>query len=819
MNKAFFAHCKVDDSNFDGQPLSDHLLNVGKIAYENASKGNLAKTGYLIGLLHDLGKYRDLFQNYLLSAVGIIKKEEDGYINPTAYKGKINHSFAGGQYLWNEAINKNPKLKAIIKILSLCIISHHSGLKDCIDPEGKDIFLNAMDNEKTDYEICSQNFNNELRKNFELNYEHAIRELNGILNRINLRNKEKDIQSNKSESIQNTIQFQIGVIARFLLSCLLDADQTDTADYTDARFAAKRKLIPMRPWERLIAKLDAYLNTIQNIHPIDTIRQSIGDACFKKAKGGQGLYTLTVPTGGGKTLSSLRFALHHAKIHNLDRIIYIIPYTSIIDQNADIFRKILEEGEVPGSIVLEHHSSYDYNLDENISDKWEMMSETWDAPIIVTTMVQFLETVFGSATRSARRMHNIARSVLIFDEIQTIPLRCLRMFCNVIEVLYNELNSTILLCTATQINFKNIPDPLLGSLDIKKEHELITDVSDYFRKLKRTNFFIQCQKKMSLHEIIELLENELYNYGSCLVICNTKKEAENIYQSCDVCDVEKFYLSTNLCAKHRMEILTKIRNSLKEKKKILCVSTQLIECGVDLSFASVIRIAAGLDSILQAAGRCNRHGEYGELGRVHVILMEDENLSNLPSIKIGQETFLNFLIQYNEQLEKEKNDLNLPVFIDLYFRSYLHQRESVLSYFVAEGEKLGRDDTLLNMLGSNVKAGGKSGFLRQSFFTASHIFEPLDSASRSVIVPYNEEARSLIAELSSMSFLYQKKDLLRKSQRYSVNLYKGTIDKLFKCGALREIQDSGILVLQEGFYSDEYGVVIQQENKLLFLDY
>ena len=798
------------------QPLSNHLKNVAKLASAKAAKAGFSHAGYILGLLHDFGKYSKEFQHYILSANGFINPGEPGYTDPIASKGKINHSFAGGQNLWKH-LQGNPKKQAVAQLLSLCILSHHCGLKDCATPDCKDPFKEsymARSEEKAHHlqcvKACDPDITAEITKNISDELVLEVFRFFINLNKRILSKLPNNANSNDKLECENSRDFQQGLLVRFLFSCLIDADRSDSANFEDEEWAAISAARPQRPWDKLVMRLTRDLALKKPKHEIDNIRGEVSAQCATRAMDNPGIFSLTVPTGGGKTLASLRFALLHAQKHQMDRVIYVIPYTSIIDQNADVARKILEQDEIPGSVVLEHHSNFlpdTESEDEGAAKQWEKLSDNWGAPVIFTTMVQFLESLFGSGTRSARRMHNLARSVIVFDEVQTVPVRCLRMFCNAVDFLTTQCASTALLCTATQPSLGNLPHPLLGSLALKPEMEIVPDVPRLFSKLKRTEFIDHCHISMTPEDVADLARNEQQTHGSCLVVCNTKKMAEHISALCTSSDdVKNYYLSTNLCPAHRMEKLEAMRTDLKNGCPVLCVSTQLIECGVDISFRSVIRIAAGLDSILQAAGRCNRHGESSH-GRVHVVRVDSdiENLDCLKDIKDGREIFLDTVrVKCAEELKASGYDLTLPQFITTYFDHYFYKKDNVLSYAAND------NNTLLDMLGSNNLIAGQDRFpmLGQSFNRASQLFKSIDSISRSIIVPYKDGA-SIISDLCSTELLRNRYDLLRKAQRFSVNIFPYVERKLMQNNALYPIQDSGIFALRENFYSNEHGVVVQ----------
>jgi len=287
------------------------------------------------------------------------------------------------------------------------------------------------------------------------------------------------------QAISGTVtHFYVGFWTRFLFSCLIDADRINSADFENPYQASYRNKAVS--WDIAINRLELFLteqqSTATNDFNINAIRRTISDACKNRAKDAQGIYTLTVPTGGGKTYASLRYALHHAKQHGLERIFYIIPYTSIIEQNADAIRKAIEQDGDANPWVLEHHS----NLEpENQTWHSKLSAENWDAPIVMTTMVQFLETLFSGGTRGVRRLHQLANSVIIFDEIQTLPINCTHLFCNALNFLTTYTNTSAVLCTATQPLLDKLKSPENGQLLIPKENELIDDVSLLFDQLKR----------------------------------------------------------------------------------------------------------------------------------------------------------------------------------------------------------------------------------------------------------------------------------------------------------------------------------------------
>ena len=631
----YIAH--IRKAGGDPQSLEEHLLGVAEIAKKLASKIGLEPQGELIGLLHDLGKYSNEFQYYLKSAVGLINQDKDEFVDAQGLKGKVDHSTAGAQLVWEE-LSKHGQLGQVVgQMLSLCIASHHSGLIDCLSSNAnkpvEDIFTRRTG--KRD----DRSHLREAMSKMDTLIDKRFRELSAMPSLIS--GIEETIRKvARGEKVEAIIRFKVGLLVRFLFSCLIDADRVDTADFEKPRAARHRLNGQYTEWPLLIERLEKHLEGFTIRNPIDEVRRNISDHCRDGAIRDKGVYTLTVPTGGGKTLASLRFALHHAERHKMDRVIYVIPFTSIIDQNAKVVRDILEPTKDDrGRVVLEHHSNL---TPEQQGWKEKMLTENWDSQVVFITSVQLLEALFGGGTRGARRMHQLANAVLIFDEIQTLPVNCVHLFCNAMNFLVEHCGSTVVLCTATQPLLNRV-DQSKGALKFTKDDDLMPDVKGLFDDLKRVE--VMNQRKpggWTDEEIARLALDEVVQSGSCLVIVNTKKSAQALYRLCrEAGGIQHFHLSTSMCPAHRKEILDKIRKLLDDESPVLCVSTQLIEAGVDVDFGAVIRYTAGLDSIAQAAGRCNRNGKQKDTdgnpkaGRVHVVNPAVENVDRLKDIQCG----------------------------------------------------------------------------------------------------------------------------------------------------------------------------------------
>jgi CRISPR-associated endonuclease/helicase Cas3 len=809
----YIAH--IRKAGGDSQSLEAHLLGVAEIAKTLAAKIGLEPQGELIGLLHDLGKYSNEFQAYLKSAVGLINQDKDEFVDARGLKGKVDHSTAGAQLVWEQLSKQGDMGRIVGQILGLCIASHHSGLIDCLSSNAnkpvEDVFTRRVGKRDDRAHL------REAVSKMDTLIDKRFLELSSMPNLIS--DVEESIRKiARGEKVETIIRFKVGLLVRFLFSCLIDADRVDTADFEKPRAARHRLKGQYTEWPLLIERLEKHLQGFAIRNPIDEIRRSVSDHCRDGAIRDKGIYTLTVPTGGGKTLASLRFALHHAECHKMDRVICVIPFTSIIDQNAKVVRDILEPTKDDrGRVVLEHHSNL---TSEQQGWREKMLTENWDAPVIFTTSVQLLEALFGGGTRGARRMHQLANTVLIFDEIQTLPLNCVHLFCNAMNFLVEHCGSTVLLCTATQ-PLLNLVDPGKGALKFTKSNDLMPDVKRLFEDLKRVEVINKRKPGgWTDEEIARLALDEVVQSGSCLVIVNTKKSAQALYRLCqETAGIETFHLSTSMCPAHRKEILNRIRKLLDDTLPVLCISTQLIEAGVDVDFGSAIRYAAGLDSIAQAAGRCNRNGKQKDAGgnpkagQVHVVNPAMENIDRLKDIQCGKGITERLLDDVEAGAVDFGGNLIGPKAIERYFEYFFFARHKEMDYPLS-AQTVGRDDTLLNLLSINSLAveefrrdhnkASPNIYLRQSFMSAARVFQVIDAPTRGIIVPYGKGGRELINALCSAFEVEKQFKLLRQAQQYTVNVFPQDLEKLQKAGAVHAIQkDVDILYLSDARYYDQ----------------
>lgn len=791
------AHRRQSDGK--EQAWNAHSRNVSKLCRQEAEKLGLHNLAELMGLLHDWGKGNVDFQNYL---------RDIGNKHP-------NHAELGALFVWrrwHESENAVGK-KQTAQLISLCIYGHHAGLPDCLDISGYSPYLVRLGEQSEDYyKEAMASFYEEVATVEELDalFTGACEEL------------EKFGLGKES--------FEWGTLARLLLSMLVDADRWDSAcfEYDENPFDMSQA--PQPDWKKLLTELETYVEKLPKEGELAETRRNISKWCKEAGKLGPGIYTLSVPTGGGKTYSSLRFALAQAEENGQEKIFYIIPMNTILNQNSKDIRDAL----AGFSSILEHHSSVVLD-DEAEEENYHRLTERWDSRLILTSLVQFLDTLFQNGNGKVRRMYRLTNSVLIFDEIQALPKKCRELFKRALRFLVTYCNCTVLLCTATQ--------PNLG-LNSK---ELVPDVDTLYQKLKRAVYIPQMEGRTYRTAAVEMA-SFIMGGSSVLMIVNTKDAAWNIFQfvsellkesECRLTEIRQglsdetiaeyaeksgeneilcVHLSTLMCPMHRKEILRWIKVWQKKKKRVCCVSTALIEAGINVSFPIVIRSLSGIPSIIQAAGRCNRNCE-ADYGTVYLWNLSEEKLGRLPDIQKGGEICKNLL----GGIEKP-DELGKPGIIDQYFAKEEVYTQEVERYPYKEW-----NSDLVTMLSINSECRSEaenrrenilpclSKRLCQSFRTAGAAFEVIDQKTKSVVVPYGEGTK-LIEELAGRHMLREEIGYLKEAQQYSVNLYEPIFRRLAEEGALNSLGETGVVVLKEEYYDDWTGVkTTPQEMKELIV--
>lgn len=707
----FVTH-RREDGTF--QPLKEHIENVGERAAQFAAAFGAAEHGRQAGLLHDIGKYSPKGQ----------KRQRD-----PEHTAKVDHSSAGAQ----EAFRRKDPMAAF------AVAGHHGGMPD---RGGKSA---------ADDGTLFARLNKTLSGGDDPSAWKQEIVLNGAPSMPEWAEKCRD----------GRVQ---AMYTRMLFSCLVDADFLDTENALQGPqprggYASLEELL-----QKLQSHVAPWLKEPKN--ELCAKRSDILRRCLQGGEEEKGLFTLTVPTGGGKTVSSLAFALTHAVRHGMKRVVYVIPYTSIIEQNAKVFAEILGPEN-----VLEHHSQTELADEKGDSEtpdarRRRLACENWDAPVIVTTAVQFFESLYASKTSRCRKLHHLANSVMIFDEAQTLPVPYLKPCISAIGELVRHYGATVVLCTATQPELGRLFNELAPELSIR---EIAPEPDELFEFFRRVSF--QQEGQLSNEELAaRLTETE-----QVLCIVNTRKRAREVFQLLP--EEGRFHLSTLMTPQDRKRVLAVIKKRLEDEKTCRVVATSLVEAGVDVDFPTVWREVAGLDSILQAAGRCNREGKRPAAeSRVH-IFHADGNIPRMLKLNVAAA----------ESVLADYEDVNTRPAIHAYFQTLLW----------AKGDAALDEKNILQ---------SESSF---AFRRTAEQFHLIDANTVTIYIPAKADA----ADIQALRDGQFSKALLRRLSRGAVNLYAQECSKLAEGGAVELHADDGYaILLNEKLYSDECGLEISSEG-------
>ncbi len=794
----FIAHLRVTETGeVINQTVKEHSEGCAKYASESILK-NLSRTAYLAGLLHDMGKCTEEFCEYIRSSE-----------NETGNRKKVIHSFTGVKYVlfkWHASSDNDTKLTS--ELIAYAIGAHH-GLFDVFDQSGMDGFLHRLNFNEEKYNEGKDNFFKCVLPEdvVEKIFMEAATEIKDFL---------RDVRVNETK--KENMAFVVGLIARMVLSAVIDGDRKDTSDFMKKDGNSSKSHSNEVDWNKELTFLEDKIRKLPCRNEIDEKRHAFSDmvAAFN---GSNGIYRLNIPTGGGKTLSSLRLALKLAS-QGKRRIFFVIPLLSILEQNAAVIKSHVRDS----SIVLEHHSNLvqddkkekddiDVETDEEFDEK-HLFGESWTAPIVITTLFQFLQASFGFRTSEIRRFAALSDSVLVFDEVQTVPVKMLSLFNMVLNFLAYSCNCTVILSSATLPALEYVEGAAQGikyapAPDIIRYDENLWNVFKRTEIINKNNPYGWTMEEISLMAIQEAESSK-----SVLLVCNTRKEAKGFYKEISsFWNGTLFHLSTDMCMAHRRKVLEDIRNSLNAEEPVVCVSTQLIEAGVDISFGTVIRITAGLDNVIQTAGRCNRNGESEDRGKVIVVNLKNENLKGLNDIARAQKAFMAVADEYED---KSLDSLDA---IETYFYKLYSGLNANATKYPSPKYKTNLYGLLAsNQLWSALKNNSDEYFLSQAFKSACSEFKVFEDDTVEILVPYGEGA-NLIEKLCSLSewAFDEKERLLRKAQAYSVSVFKPLANELCTDGKLSEIKSMSVFSIAREYYSDKIGLDVS-EKPLGFLE-
>lgn len=702
------------------QLLWDHLNGTSKLCRENANEF-WADIAEFVGQIHDIGKYTSGFQKRINGAENI----------------RVEHAICGAK-----EVAKAPP-KSYVPMIEYCVAGHHSGLPDGgtkVDGEEDSTLHGRMKRKTGDYSA----YENEVKLEYP---KDNLRELFDV--------------SNQREIIERYSFF-----TRYLFSCLTDADFIDTERFVTPNTDRGIDGDFQKAYEKVCKKLNSFKIETK----LKESRSIIQEQVYKSVESNANVYTLNMPTGSGKTLCSIRAALKTAIENKKKRIIYVIPYVSIIEQTAKVFEDIF--GDVLP--VLQHHSNYDFDDDKNedeneiTSEKLKRSCENWDAKLIVTTNIQFFESLYHYKGRRLRKLHNLADSVIIFDEIHMLPIDYIQPCLRAIGYVTKYLNSTAILMSATMPNYDKFMERYMSGVKIENA---VKDTSLF-------NVFDKCRYEYIGKCELASLAEKAQEYDNALIIVNKRKTARELY---DMCSGNKYHLSTYMTPLHRSEIIAKIKEDIKNGINTTVISTSLIEAGVDLDFKAVFREIAGIDNILQSGGRCNREGKM-DMGDVFVFETDGGNYQTKKKSDI--------IIRANitRNLFEEFENISTDKCIKEYYGRLLNYKEKKIE-----------ENTITAIMGNDLRIDGIP------FRTYAESFNFIDNQVIGIVIPCDEN-RGLIKELKD-----GKLSVKRNLQRYSASVNKDEFKELFQIGII-ETLDCGVCILANtDYYKSDVGLTLEND--------
>ncbi len=809
------AHYTYKDGKKVAQNLREHCINTARYAAACLEPSGFYHMAYLAGLLHDMGKATQKFNDYL----------EEAFAGKDVARGSVNHTFAGVIYLWEKYHGQSaqPMEMLTAEVIAYGMGAHH-GLFDCVDLNGKNGFAHRLDKDRKElcYEEAVQYFLEQVATEEEIKdlFGKAMEEFTAFY--------EKAAAAWKGDKGQKQkVLYEIGMLTRLLLSAVIYGDRRDTAEFMNGISLAGDSVL----WSEERVYLEEKLSRLDTNTKVNQVRREISDACLKFAERRPGIYRLSVPTGAGKTLSAFRYALVHGKKYRKKRIIFIIPLLSVLDQNARVIREYVRDER----IVLEHHSNVVREKEESSEreelDPYEMLTESWDSPIVISTLVQLLHILFSHKTSAVRRMQALCDSVIIIDEVQSLPKKTMVMFNMALNFLQMHCNATVILSSATQPCLEELDWPVrFGDVpDIVRLDGQQLAVFDRAEIIDRTDPY-----GMDMPELAAFCREILEEQPSLLVICNTKREARELFEQLNGQAAQDWYLShlsTAMCQRHRVDVLEQLQDELSALQerlrghnkcentgKVVCISTQLVEAGIDFSFSCVVRVLAGIDNLAQAAGRCNRSNEYQSRGRVYLVNLKNENLSMLQEIKQAQESTRHVLLQKVSWQEESLIGAKATRIFYRYLLGETDVKEQIRYPIKDCGSPLFLADLLANQNPYVETEKSQASYLHQPFKTTGMKFEVFDEETYDVIVPYGQ-GRELIEKLRTESTIAEKSrfgktvlplpelwEIMERAKGYMVSIYRWQKEKMWEEGMLHGLFGDRVLVLSGQVYDDQYGI-------------
>lgn len=796
------AHLTNTDGRRIEQTLKEHCVKTASYASDALKNIGFEKTAYLAGLLHDKGKGNEIYANYL----------ERAFRGEDVVRGSVNHTFTPLIYLLERYHKREKPMELLSSELIAYAVGSHHGLFDCVDFNERNGFIYRLNKDKDEicYEESCENFFCSVASEAEIDelFHGAVQEIQEFYLNV------------KAEygKAPKKLFFHLGLLARMLTSAVIYGDRRDTREFMEQREGSMQA---EPDWQRQLDYMSEKLDKFDSTTRMNQVRSDISSQCLSFAAKPEGIYRLNVPTGAGKTLAALRYALAHARQYSKKKLIFITPLLSILDQNARVIRDYMADPE----LVLEHHSNVVYEQQNEELDSYEILTESWEAPVMISTLVQLLNILFAHQTSTIARMRALCDSVIVIDEVQSLPEKTAEMFSMAMNFLSKYCHTTIVLSSATQPCFENLE----YALELGKEPDMVKLNPEQLMAFQRAEI-INCVTDygMDLDECAEFCTARMEDSSSQLVICNTKTEAIMLYlkmqRIAEAQGWKIFHLSTSMCQRHRLDTLDSIQRELKalqaglkehkEVTKIICISTQVVEAGIDFSWEVVVRVIAGIDNLAQAAGRCNRSNEYDHPGKVYLIKLKNEHLSGLEEIYEAQKSTLRVL----EELENDAEESLIgQKAADRFYQYFFASMKSKLKYPIEDEyrNQLYLADLLANENPFAKDKKSRQTLLMQPFKTAAQKFTVFDSNTIDVLVPF-QEGKHIIDKLRKLDgkkkFCLKEMDaILKEAKLYTISIFETQKKQLDQYGYLEQLLDGRVLVLNEHAYHDEYGLKRMQE--------
>lgn len=804
--------------------MAEHTEKTVFLCGAKGARCGLSQVMSLCAAVHDMGKNKQAFHDYICADQKARQK----------LRGTVAHASTGAKYIYDKHHVSQDPIGIMVEMISYAVAAHH-GVFDCVnDPVQKtDLFSKKLDS-VDDYDEACRNAEKDYLGGYDLEqmFDRASAEFQVVWRKTGsifqktagLIQAKNEADSGGAKEKRETAMrlgeckfFLLSCLQRLILSMLIDSDWEATSDFMNqvdtlskSGGSSKEKI-----FEKALIHFDEYMKKRREVirnrqltekeKEILDARNFLQGECRRFASHPAGIYCLPIPTGGGKTLSGLAYALEYSKLHpETERVIYVSPYISITEQNAEVFREAVGHPQW----ILEHHSSVIRTENENNedyrSDQHSRFDMNWEEPFICTTFVQFMNTLFSDKSECIRRLHRLINAVVIVDEVQSMPVKCIHTFNYMINFLNAVCNTDVILCTATQPALQETECPICYS----EPKFMIENAENWFRKFERVKIGLpQMGRKYTIGSLADEIAGRTAEYHSILVVLNTKSAVRKLYDRLKAQGIAAVYLTTNLCAEHRSDQISAIKEALgKKEEPVIVVSTNLIEAGVDISFEYVYRSIAGLDSLAQTAGRCNRNGEMN-YGVIDLIVLEGENAGNMAELQQKMRVTQDVIDKYLDQQNGSNEDsLLLPEWMDEYYKEFYFYESDQMDFPIP-----GMDTNIMELLSKGFASGEKKHVMNQAYRTAGREYRVIDDDSFGVIVPY-KKGKGLIESLQNASDMEAVKGYIRQAQRYTVNVRASRL-KDFD-GLLQPVSDKipGLyMAALPGTYHEDLGIAPEWE--------